>query len=59
MTVKVRFLVPANDQWAIWANGGELMGEFDVGERRGNIPMGIDIGADGSTRLVVPAPTCP
>jgi len=44
----VRFLVPKTGQWAIWANDGELMSDTDVGERRGGIPMGIDIGPDGS-----------
>jgi hypothetical protein len=47
-TMKVRFIVPPTGNWAIWANGGELMGDFDVKGRRGNLPMGIDIGADGS-----------
>ena len=44
----VRFLVPATGHWSIWANDGELMGHFDIGKRRGHIPMGIDIGPDGS-----------
>ena len=48
-TVTVRFSVPSSGDWAIWANGGELMGSFDLKGRRGNIPMGIDIGADGSS----------
>ena len=43
----VRFFVPASGGWAIWANGGELMGEFDLKGKRGNVPMGIDIGRDG------------
>ena len=43
----VRFFVPASGGWAIWANGGELMGEFDLKGKRGNVPMGIDIGQDG------------
>ena len=47
-TATVRFLVPATDHWAIWANGGELMSDTDVKGRRGKIPMGIDIAADGS-----------
>jgi hypothetical protein len=47
-TVTVRFVVPPTGQWAIWANGGELMGSFDVKERRGKIPMGIDIDEGGS-----------
>jgi hypothetical protein len=47
-TVTVRFLVPPAGQWAIWANGGELMGSLDLKGRRGKLPMGIDIGADGS-----------
>ena len=44
----VRFLVPPTSRWSIWANDGELMGDVDIGNRRGNIPMGIDIGPDGS-----------
>ena len=46
--VTVRFLVPPTDDWAIWANGGELMGSVDLKGRRGKVPMGIDIGADGT-----------
>jgi len=44
----VRFLVPPTGQWAIWANDGELMSDTDVGNQRGSIRMGIDIGPDGS-----------
>ena len=47
-TVMARFLVPRTGQWAIFANGGELMGSVDIKERRGNLPMGIDISRDGS-----------
>ena len=47
-SLTVRFSVPPTGQWAIWANGGELMGQFDLKGRRGNVPMGIDIGEDGS-----------
>jgi hypothetical protein len=43
----VRFFVPPTGSWAIWANGGELMGDRDVGGKRGNVPMGIDVGANG------------
>src|SRR5262245_27632690 len=46
-TVDVRFFVPSTGWWAIWANGGELMGKADVGARRGAIPMGIEIDAGG------------
>ena len=46
-TVTVNFFVPHAGQWGIWANGGELMGEPDLRGRRGNVPMGIEIGADG------------
>ena len=46
-TMTVRFIVPPSGGWAIWANGGELMGEFDLKGKRGNVPMGIDIGQDG------------
>jgi hypothetical protein len=47
-TVMARFLVPRTGQWAIFANGGEMMGSFDLKARRGNLPMGIDISSDGS-----------
>jgi len=47
-TLTVRFVVPSTNDWAIWANGGELMGPFDLKGRRGKVPMGIDIGADGT-----------
>lgn len=47
-TATVRFTVPPTDDWAIWANDGELMSDLDLHQRRGNIPMGIDIGSDGS-----------
>ena len=43
----VRFRVPADRDWAIWANRGELMGSIDVKERRGNLAIGIDIGVTG------------
>jgi len=46
-TVTVNFFVPNSGQWAIWANGGELMGEPDLRGKRGNVPMGIEIGTDG------------
>ena len=46
-TVTARFSVPRSGTWAIWANGGELMGANDVKERRGALPMGIDIGQNG------------
>ena len=47
-TATVRFLVPPGDQWAIFVDDNELMGTLDVGPRRGVIPMGIEIAADGS-----------
>jgi hypothetical protein len=47
-TVMARFLVPRTGNWSIFAGGGELMGSFDLKERRGNPPMGIDIAVDGS-----------
>jgi hypothetical protein len=47
-TLNVRFSVPPSGRWAIWANGGELMSDIDVRGKRGNVPLGIDIGADGS-----------
>ena len=47
-TVTVNFFVPPSGDWAIWANGGELMGSHDIGRRRGSLPMGIEISADGS-----------
>ena len=47
-TATVRFIVPPTEQWAIFVDASELMGSFDVGRRRGAIPMGIEIAADGS-----------
>lgn len=47
-SVKARFLVPRTGNWAIFANGGEMMGNFDLKQRRGNVPIGIDTVADGS-----------
>ena len=47
-TVMARFLVPRTGNWAIFANGGEMMSNFDVNDARGNLPMGIDIAVDGS-----------
>lgn len=47
-TLMARFLVPRAGQWAIFANGGELIGQFDVKGRRGDLPMGIDVAVDGS-----------
>lgn len=46
--VTARFIVPSAGPWAIFAGGGELMGSIDVGARRGALPMGIEIGPDGS-----------
>ena len=46
-TVTVNFLVPHAGQWAIFANGGELMGESDLRGKRGNVPMGIEIDSNG------------
>ena len=48
VTMKVRFTVPPQGEWAIWANGGELMGSLDLQGLRGVLPMGIEIGKDGS-----------
>ena len=48
VTVKVRFIVPPTGQWAIWANGGELMSNLDLKGRRGALPVGIEIGQDGN-----------
>ena len=46
-TMTVSFFVPPSGQWAIWANGGELMGSGDLKGKRGNVPMGIDIDQNG------------
>jgi hypothetical protein len=46
-TVMVGFRVPPGRDWAIWANGGELMGIVDVKQHRGNLSMGIDIDEGG------------
>jgi hypothetical protein len=46
-TVTARFSVPRSGSWAIWANGGELIGDLDVKGRRGPLPIGIDIDPNG------------
>jgi hypothetical protein len=47
-TVKVRFLVPPAGDWAIWVNGGELIGPHDLQRRFGTrADMGIDIDPRG------------
>ena len=46
-TMMVNFFVPRSGQWAIWANGGQLMGEPDLRGRRGTVPMGIEVDSNG------------
>jgi hypothetical protein len=48
VVMKVRFVVPSTGQWAIWANGGELMSNLDLKGRRGVLPVGIEIDRDGN-----------
>ena len=47
-TITARFSVPRTGSWAIWANGGELIGNLDVNGRRGPLPIGIDIDQNGN-----------
>jgi hypothetical protein len=47
-TVDASFFVPPTGDWAVFAGGGELMGSFDVKTKRGRIPMGITVEADGN-----------
>lgn len=42
----VTFFVPQTRDWAIYANGGELMGSSDVGDR-GGLTLGIEVGPNG------------
>ena len=46
-TVQVVFTVPPTNDWAIYANGGELIGPADVGGHAGKLPIAIVISADG------------
>ena len=46
-TMSVNFFVPTSGQWAIWANGNELMGALDLRGKRGPVPMGIEVDANG------------
>ena len=39
-TQAVTFFVPPGSDWAIYANGGELMGSRDVGSHIGVLPIG-------------------
>ncbi len=41
------FIVPPTDDWAIYANGGELIGPIDVGSHVGELPIGIVIDRNG------------
>ena len=49
-TMMVNFFVPRSGEWAIWANGGQLMGEPDLRGRRGTVPMGIEVDSNGGLR---------
>lgn len=46
-THPVTFLVPPTNDWAIYANGGELIGLMDVGNHVGELPIGIVIDRNG------------
>ena len=46
-TQRVTFMVPPTDDWAIYANGGELIGPIDVGSHVGELPIGIVIDRNG------------
>jgi hypothetical protein len=46
-TLQVRFFVPVSEAWAIYANGGELIGSIDAPERLAPGSYGIQIGPDG------------
>ena len=46
-THRVTFVVPPTRGWAIYANGGELIGPSDVGSHVGVLPIGIVIDPDG------------
>ena len=58
-TMIVRFVVPPSGSWAIFANGGEMMGHHDLKERRGDIPMGITIDAQGNQGWWCNGANCP
>jgi hypothetical protein len=44
----VTFFVPPGNDWAIYANGGELIGPLDVGSHVGVLPIGIVIDRNGN-----------
>ena len=44
---RVTFFVPPTDDWAIYANGGELIGPIDVGSHVGVLPIGIVVDRNG------------
>ena len=43
----VTFVVPPSSDWAIYANGGELIGPLDVGSHVGVLPIEIVIDRSG------------
>lgn len=50
----VTFFVPPSSDWAIYANGGELMGSRDVGSHVGVLPIGIVIDRTGQPSWTSP-----
>jgi hypothetical protein len=44
---RVTFVVPPTNGWAIYANGGELIGPLDVGSHVGVLPIGIVVDRNG------------
>ena len=47
VTMVVRFIVPPDRDWAIWANSGELMSNADLRGHRGALSVGIEIQKNG------------
>ncbi len=50
----VSFLVPPTSDWAIYANGGELIGPLDIGSHLGTLPIEIVIMANGDPAWTSP-----
>lgn len=48
-TVVARFVVPSSGEWAIYAGDDQLIGAGDTKGKRGQLPMGIDIDANGNS----------
>ncbi len=53
-TQAVTFFIPPSSDWAIYANGGELIGPGDIGSHVGVLPIGIMIDRGGQPSWTSP-----